>query len=302
MVAVVGPTGVGKSGLALKLALTCGGEIVNADSRQVYRGMDIGTAKPDLDERAAVPHHLYDIVDPDGEFSLALYLRQVEDVLADIGRRGKVAFLVGGSGQYVWSVLEGWQVPTVAPQPELRSSLEAEVAASGIDGLYQELERIDPVAAGRIDPRNVRRVVRAIEVCRVTGRRFSELGQKTPPSFPSFVIGLTAERAELYRRIDLRVDWMIEQGLVAEVEGLLRKGYGLDMPAMSSLGYKQIGALLKGEMDLETTVQQVKNETHRFARQQYAWFRLNDKRIHWLDIAAGADGPAADILKEFLGS
>ncbi|MDO8491451.1 MAG: tRNA (adenosine(37)-N6)-dimethylallyltransferase MiaA [Dehalococcoidia bacterium] len=300
VIAVVGPTAVGKSGLALALATAVGGEIVNADSRQVYRHMAIGTAKPGLSERGAISHHLYDIVDPDGEFSLALYHRMVGEAFAGIGARGKIAFLVGGSGQYVWSVIEGWQVPVVTPQPELRRLLEAEAGARGVESLHRELERVDPDAARKIDPRNVRRVVRAIEVHRVTGKRFSELARKTPPQFHVLVIGLTADRAELYRRIDLRVDGMVEQGLVAEVEGLVKRGYGLELPAMSGLGYKQIGTFLKGKIDLPTAIQQVKNETHRFARQQYAWFRLKDERIRWLDIGGEVEKPALELVRDFL--
>lgn len=300
VVAIVGPTAVGKSRLALLLAQELGGEIVNADSRQVYRYMDIGTAKPRPEERASVPHHLYDVVDPDQEFNVAIYLNLAKQTLEDIGRRGKLAFIVGGSGLYVWSLLEGWQLPGVPPQPELRRRLEARAKVEGIESLHDELRRIDPQAAEKIDPCNLRRVIRALEVYHITGRRFSELGQRQPPSFARLIIGLTTERADLYHRIDSRVDQMMEQGLVAEVQGLMQRGYSLDLPSMSGLGYRQIGLYLSGKLDLPAAIQQLKFETHRFARQQYAWFRLSDQRIKWLDVRGEYQQIAHKMAEQFL--
>ncbi len=296
VIAIVGPTSAGKTELALSLARTFNGEIVNADSRQVYRYMDIGTAKPGPQEQKSIPHHLIDIVDPDEDFNLALYQPLAYGAIEDIHKRGKLPLLVGGSGLYVWSVSEGWQIPAVSPDPALRRQLEDRAAREGVDGLYQELHKIDPVAAGKIDRRNVRRMIRALEVCYAIGS-FSQLQGKKPPGFETLLLGLTSGRDELYRRIDQRVDNMIEQGLVAEVKGLVDRGYEFELPAMSSVGYRQVGRFLQGEVDLPTAIQQTKFETHRFARHQYAWFRLDDPRIHWFDIQAQGEDNIVPLME-----
>ncbi len=299
VIVIVGPTAVGKSELAFSLAQTLGGEIVNADSYQVYRYMDIGTAKPSLEQRKSIPHHLIDIVYPDEAFSLALYQPLAYKAIEDIQQRGKLPLLVGGSGLYVWSVIEGWQIPQVSPDPEFRRRMVEKVTKEGVDSLYQQLCRIDPVAAKKIDQRNVRRVIRALEVCQVTGS-FSQLRGKEPTGFKTLLLGLTTNRGELYRRIDQRVDNMVEQGLVKEVKGLVDKGYGFELPAMSSVGYKQIGEFIQGKIDLATAIQQTKFETHRFARHQYAWFKLNDPRIHWFDIQGQVEEPVLHLVEREL--
>ncbi|MFC1992827.1 tRNA (adenosine(37)-N6)-dimethylallyltransferase MiaA [Chloroflexota bacterium] len=300
LVAIVGPTGIGKSQLALSLAQALNGEIVSADSRQVYRHMDIGTAKPVAEELALVPHHLISIVNPDEDFSLAQYQQLANLAIEDIQNRGKLALLVGGSGLYIWSVLEGWEIPRVPPDPEFRHSLEERAARDGKDALYQELMTVDPVAAQRIDPRNVRRTIRALEVHRAAKTPFSQLQRKKTPPFETLIIGLTAERAELYNIIDSRVDKMMEQGLVTEVETLVSRGYDINLPAMSSIGYKQIGTFLRGEAELETATQQIKFENHRFVRHQYSWFQLKDDRIHWFNIQGEPEPEIAAMLDEFL--
>ncbi len=284
LVAIVGPTATGKSRLALRLAQTFDGEIVSADSRQVYRYMDIGTAKPSRQELSLIPHHLVDIVNPDEDFSLAQYQQLAYRTIDDIQQRNKLALLVGGSGLYVWAVLEGWGIPQIPPDQEFRHSLQEKVAEGGAEELYQELVKTDPVAARRIDRHNVRRLIRALEVSRGAETPFSQLQHKTAPPFNTLIIGLTIDRAELYRRIDLRVDKMIEEGLVEEVRKLVNMGYDFHLPAMSGIGYKQIGTFLKGELTLPAAIQQVKFETHRFVRHQYNWFRLGDNRIQWFDI------------------
>ncbi|MGB2582850.1 MAG: tRNA (adenosine(37)-N6)-dimethylallyltransferase MiaA [Dehalococcoidia bacterium] len=297
LVAIVGPTAIGKSSLALELGRTFGGEIINADSRQVYRYMDIGTAKPTLEERAVVPHHLIDVVNPDQDFNLALYQSKVRKIIDDIQRRRKPALLVGGSGLYVWAILEGWRIPAVPPDHVMRQELEARAQSEGVEALYEELKQLDPDAAERIDPRNVRRLIRAIEVSR-QGKPFSRL-QGKEPFVNSLVIGLTTDRTDLYQRIDARVDSMMEKGLLTEVEGLITKGYGFDLPSMSGLGYKQIGMFLQGEIDLPTAIQQIKGNTHRFARHQYNWFRLQDERIHWFDIRKEIKQAVQDLIERF---
>jgi len=300
LVAIVGPTGIGKSQLALRLARISNGEIVSADSRQVYRHMDIGTAKPGREELSLVPHHLINILNPDEDFSLAQYQELAYRVIDDIHQRNKLPILVGGSGMYVWSVLEGWGIPRVPPDLEFRHSLEEKAARVGKDKLYQELEEIDPVAAQRIDQRNVRRTIRALEVHRNTETPFPQLQYRKAPPFDTLIIGLTADRAELYRRIDLRVDEMLKQGLVAEVEKLMNMGYDFNMPAMSGIGYKQIGMFLNGELALAAAIQQIKFETHRFVRHQYNWFQLKDERIDWFDIQSRLDSEITMLLTRFI--
>jgi len=296
LVAIVGPTAVGKSRLAIHLAQTFNGEIVGADSRQVYRYMDIGTAKPSPEELSLIPHHLVNIVNPDEDFSLAQYQQLAYRAIEDIQRRNKLALLIGGSGQYVWSVLEGWGIPPVPPNLEFRHSLEEKAAKVGKDKLYQELMKVDPIAAQRIDRHNVRRVIRALEVHRATETPLSQLQHKKAPLFNALTIGLTTDRGELYRRIDLRVDQMIGQGLVAEVEKLVNMGYDLNLPAMSGIGYKQIGMFLKGELTLAAAIEQIKFETHRFVRHQYTWFQLKDGRIKWFDIQSKTDSEITTLL------
>jgi tRNA dimethylallyltransferase len=297
IIAIVGPTATGKSALAIQLALALGGEIVSADSRQVYRYMDIGTAKPSREDRAKVPHHLIDIITPNEDFTLATYQALAFQAIADIQRRDKLALLVGGSGLYVRAVTGGLSIPKVAPDPELRRKLEERSAQEGYQSLYSELRNVDPAAAEKIDPRNVRRVIRALEVCLTAGVPFSQL-QRSAPKMSTLIIGLTTSRDDLYKRIDSRVDDMIERGLVDEVKGLLDRGYSPELPAMSGLGYKQIVAHLKGEISLEETIQHIKYETHRFARHQYAWFRLKDERIHWFDIREEPLESIRDLITE----
>jgi len=299
LVALVGPTGIGKSQLAIRLAQAFNGEIVSADSRQVYRYMDIGTAKPSPEELSLIPHHLINIVNPDEDFSLAQYQQLAYRTIEDIKQRNKLALVVGGSGQYVWSILEGWGIPQVPPNWEFRHSLEEEAAKVGKGKLYQELMKIDPIAAQRIDRQNVRRVIRALEVHRGTKTPISQLQYKKAPLFNTLIVGLTTDRGELYRRIDLRVDQMIKQGLVAEVERLVNMGYDLNLPAMSSIGYKQIGVFLKGEITLATAIQQIKYETHRIARHQYSWFQLKDSRIKWFDIKDSVDPAIIKLVANF---
>ena len=300
LVAIVGPTGIGKSRLALHLAQTFNGEIVSADSRQVYHYMDIGTAKPSPQELSLVPHHLINIVNPDEDFSLAQYQQLAYRAIADIQQRNKLALLVGGSGLYVWSVLEGWGIPRVPPDREYRHNLEEKAARVGTDELYQELIKVDPVTAQKIDRCNVRRIIRALEVHKSTRIPFSQLQHKQAPPFNTLIIGLTTDRAELYRRIDLRVDEMIEQGLVEEVKKLVNMGYDFNLPAMSGIGYNQIGMFLKGELTLAAAIQQIKFETHRFVRHQYNWFQLKDDRIQWFDIQSQADSEITTPLAKFI--
>lgn len=300
LLGIVGPTAVGKSQFGIQLAQAFDGEIVNADSRQVYRYLDIGTAKPTLQERAIVPHHVFDVVSPNENFSLAQYQQMATRAIDDIHQRGKLPIVIGGSGQYLWAVLEGWGVPRVAPNPEFRQEMQERADMGEGDRLHEELNAVDPEAAQRIDPRNVRRTIRALEVFNETETPISQLQRREAPPFNIFVIGLTADREELYRLIDLRVDRMIELGLVDEVKRLVSRGFDFNMPALSSIGYRQIGQFLRDELTLPGAIQQIKFETHRFARQQYTWFREEDTRIHWFDIQKTAPSELMGPLKKFL--
>jgi tRNA dimethylallyltransferase len=301
VVAVVGPTAVGKTALSLQLATLFHGEIISADSRQVYRGMDIGTAKATLDERTLVPHHLIDAVAPDAWLSLAQYKALASDAIADIWSRGRVPFLVGGTGLYVRALLEGWTVPEVPPNEELRQRLYERAEREGGASLHSELAGLDPAAAVAIDARNVRRVIRALEVCLETGTPISEQQSRVAPAYRVLQLGLTLPRVALYSRIDARIDDMIAAGLVNEVRGLLQRGYVLDLPSMSGLGYRQIAGHLKGDCSLAEAVVQIKRQTRRFVRQQYNWFRLDDAAITWLDADGQAEGRARALVAAFLG-
>ncbi len=305
LVSIVGPPAVGKTALSLHLAETFDGEVVSADSRLLYRGMDVGTAKPTPEEQAHVPHHLLDVADPDETVGLAEYQALAYATIDRIHDRGRLPLLVGGTGQYVRAVVEGWRIPRVPPQPELRAELEAEAAQDGPVALHGRLAALDPDAAARIHPNNVRRVVRALEVCLVTGRPISELQRKQPPPYRILQIGLTMDRAPLYARADRRVEGMIEAGLEAEVRRLVEAGYGWDLPAMSGLGYVQFRPYLAGQVALSEVVVEIQQETHRLVRQQYTWFRLDDPAIHWFDVstaAARADlpGEATTLVRGWL--
>ena len=301
LICVAGPTAVGKTALAVELAKRFGGEVVNADSRQVYRGMTIGTAKPTEAERAVAPHHLIDILDPPENFGLGQFLERANDALRDIRERGMVPIVCGGTGQYVWALAEGQQLAAVPPDPEFRAALEAEAELAGAEVLHERLAAVDPARAAVLDPRNVRRVIRALEIHHVTGRLPSELQPVSTQAGNSLALGLTMPRDALYRRIDERVDRMMADGFLREVEDLRAAGFPMNTGPLNSPGYRELGQYLDGEMSLEEAVERTKTQTHRLARRQYAWFKLSDPRIRWLD----ADDPglterASDAVSEYL--
>lgn len=292
LVTIAGCTAVGKTDLAIGLAQLLGGEIVGADSRQIYRQMDIGTAKPTAAERALVPHHLVDLIDPDEDFSLARYQELALGTIADVTARGRMPLLVGGTGQYLQALLEGWQVPQVPPQPGLRAALAAEAETIGAEALFRRLATVDAAAARAIGPTNLRRIIRALEVYQITGRPISEQQTKSPPPYSMVTLWLDMPREELYRRIDERVDRMIAAGLVDEVHTLLDRGYAWELPALSSLGYKEFRAYFAEQQSLQACIQALKWNTHAFARRQISWFkRLPDVRI----IAAGPTALASAL-------
>ena len=282
----MGPTGVGKTALAVALAERFRGEVISADSRQVYRQMDIGTGKPSAEEQRLAPHHLLDLLDPTESFDLANFLALAHAAIDKVKGRGGLPLVTGGTGQYIWALYEGWQVPPAAPNAEFRRSKQLEADRIGPQALHQELAAVDPVRAAQIDPRNVRRVIRALEILHFTQRIPSEYGGRAEGPSDAPVLGLNLDREELYRRIDLRVDQMMSRGFLAEVERLAARGLTFEKGALASPGYRELGQYLSGELTLDEAVLRTKSQTHGLARGQYGWFKPSDPRITWLDAAA----------------
>ena len=283
VIALVGATAVGKSAVAVELARRIGGEIINADSRQVYRGMAIGTGVPSEDERGGVPHHLYGISAPDDDFSLGRFLTSAMCAIQDIHEREKTPLVVGGTGQYVWALLEGWNVPEVAPNPDLRQELIERAEAEGRDALHEELRRLDPAAAELIHPNNLIRTVRALEVVMTTGRLFSEQRTQTAPPWDTRISGVSMERPALDARIEQRIDRQLQDGWIDEVKNLLERGYSPSLSSFRSIGYREIAAHIESGMPFDEMRQTIIHKTRRFARTQFAWFRHDDERITWMD-------------------
>ncbi len=298
---VVGPTAVGKTAVGVQLALCLGGEVVSADSRQIYRLMDIGTAKPSAEERARVPHHLLDVVDPDQTLTLAEYQQLAYAALRGIVGRGRVPLVVGGTGLYIRAVAEGWTIPPVAPNAALREALQARAEREGGESLYAELRAVDPEAAERIDSRNVRRVIRALEVYHGSGRAFSAQQRRRPPPYDLLWIGLTMPRGELYQRADVRIEHMMAAGWADEVRDLLTRGYGPELPAFSALGYREMAAYVQGKTSLDEALALIKRHTRGFIRHQYAWFRPQDPRIHWFDMSEPCLTGIEELARAFVG-
>jgi tRNA dimethylallyltransferase len=300
LIAIVGATAVGKTATAIRLCREFHGEIISADSRQIYHGLDIGTAKPTSQERAVAVHHLIDVVDPDQVLGLAEYQALAYAAINDVLGRKRVPFLVGGTGQWVRAVTEGWGVPRVPPDYALRAELEAEANRVGPRALHARLASVDPDAAAKIDYRNVRRVIRALEVYLKTGIPISQHQRAQSPPYRMLQIGLTMPREMLYARADARVERMLADGLLAEVRMLVDQRYHLGLPAMSGLGYRQMGQHLAGELSLDEAVRLIKKETRRFIRQQYNWFRLDDPAIHWFDVSGEYYATLRQVVAAFL--
>jgi tRNA dimethylallyltransferase len=300
LVVILGPTAVGKSEIAQKLALRLNAEIVGADSQQVYRRMDIGTAKPPPELREKIPHHVIDVVDPDEEFNAATYREQARASIHDIQRRGKPAIVCGGTGLYIKALTRG-----LFAGPErnaaVRTALTLEAQGSGLRTLYERLERIDPSATAWIHPHDAQRIIRALEVYETTGKPMSEWqkahGFKENP-FATLKVGLHRPRAELYGLIHRRCEQMIEAGLVGEVKGLLAQGYSLDLKPLQSVGYRHIGLFLNGQLSFDEAVFLMRRDTRRLAKRQLTWFR-SDGEIRWFHPELERD-KIADLVKEFL--
>jgi len=285
LLVLVGPTAVGKTAFSLDIAETFGCEIVSGDSMQVYRGMDIGTAKASPEERRRVPHHLIDIRDPDEPFSVSDYQREAARAIRDITARGRLPFLVGGTGLYIQAVCYNYAFHEGGPDEAFRERMRAYAREHGNEALHRRLAAVDPQTAARLHPNDVRRVIRALEVYRQTGVTLTEqLAAQTRESpYRLCMIGLTMERKKLYERIEERVDDMIRRGLVDEVAGLLARGFDDSMTAMQGLGYKEIAAHLRGETTLEEATAILKRNTRRFAKRQLSWFRRM-KDVVWVDV------------------
>jgi tRNA dimethylallyltransferase len=300
LIVIVGPTAVGKTEISIQLAERLGGEIVSADSRLFYRGMDIGTAKPTLEERRRVPHHLIDVADPQTTWSLALFQQAAADAIAGIHSRGHLPFLVGGTGQYIHAVTHGWTPPVTSPDAYLRAELEARAETEGYLALHAELRQLDPAAAGRIDPRNVRRTVRALEVIRLTGRRFSEQRGQAEAQYRLLTIGLSRPRPEIYARLDARIESMFAAGLLDEVQHLLDAGCSPDLPTMSAIGYRECVNVLAGRMPVEEAKTGMRRLTRIFVRRQANWFKLDDPSIRWFDAGKANIGEIEQVIHDFL--
>ncbi|MBS3749913.1 MAG: tRNA (adenosine(37)-N6)-dimethylallyltransferase MiaA [Anaerolineales bacterium] len=300
LIVILGPTAVGKTEISIQLAERLDGEIVSADSRLFYRGMDIGTAKPAQEERDRVPHHLIDVADPDQVWNLAIYLGEAKKVIRDIYQRGKLPFLVGGTGQYIEALLEGWRIPSVEPDPELREVLRGWAEEIGVDGIRKRLETLDPQATKKIDGPNLRRMIRALEVIFISGEKFSKQKGKGPTPFRELKLGLTRPREELYQRIDDRIQAMLEAGFVEEVKRLLKEGYDPDLPPLSAIGYRQIIHYLQGVITLEEAVRQMESRSHSYVRKQANWFQKDDPEITWFSVSDNTLSEMEREIQEFL--
>jgi tRNA dimethylallyltransferase len=300
LILIVGPTAVGKTEIAIQLAERLNGEIVSADSRLFYRGMDIGTAKPTPEEQARVPHHLIDIADPDQILSLAVFQQKARSAIADIHTRNKIPFLVGGTGQYIRAVTEGWSPPEVEPDERLRNELERMKEERGAHWLYEKLKILDPVAAEKIDPRNYRRTIRALEVLMTTGKRFSEQRGKSESPYQLITVGLTRPRAELYERVDQRIEMMFANGFIEEVKSLLAKGYSPSLPTMSAIGYREGIKVIQGEFSEEQAKAEMRRITRIFVRRQANWFKESDPNIKWFRVEEGILNEIESYIRKLL--
>ena len=300
IVVLAGPTGVGKSALALDLAERFRLEIVSADSRQVYRQVAIGTARPTPAERARVAHHLVDYVNIDEPYSVARFRADGDAVLADLARRGIGAMVVGGTQHYVEALIDRIEPPRVPPDPALRTALEQDAAERGADALHARLAALDPTSAASIPATNVRRVVRALEVTLVSGRPFSALSRLRGTPLPALRLALTMPREDLYRRVDERVDAMLAAGWLDEIRAVLAAGYSPDLPALSSTGYRELLAALRGDATLEEAIQRTKWATHAYIRRQYVWLRRHGGYT-WIDQGPDALKEASSRIERFLG-
>jgi tRNA dimethylallyltransferase len=298
IIAIVGPTASGKTALSISLAQKYNGEIVSADSRQIYRGMDIGTATPSPAEQDGIPHHLLAIKNPDEEYTVSDYKRDATAAISQILKNNRVPIMVGGTGLYVDAVLDNLDIPEVKADPELRAKIEKDIAENGLVTVFKKLVDRDPDAAYVVDPKNPRRVVRALEVAISTGEPFTAQRKKNGPLFNALKIGLNPPAEILRGRIDLRVEIMLQDGLVNEVETLVKR-YGSGCPAFDAIGYREIISYLDGKISLEKAADIIKHNTWHYAKRQMTWFR-KDKNIRWIAKPEEAEKLVSSFLKNNL--
>lgn len=289
LLVIVGPTAVGKTALSIELANMVKGEIISGDSIQVYRGMDIGTAKITQEEMQGIRHHLIDIHNPDHPFSVAEFQDRTTKLIKDIHSRHHLPMIVGGTGLYIQSVIYQYEFSDVGQDEGLRKQLEELVLQQGVDILHERLQKIDPITASRLHPNDVKRVIRAIEIYELTGTTMADYQKRAKQSpYDLFLLGLTMERERLYHRINERVDLMMKQGLLQEVQELLHQGYSKDLISMQAIGYKEIIQYIEGHCSLEQAVEDIKKNSRNFAKRQLTWFR-SMKEIQWVDSSIEAD-------------
>ena len=302
LVVILGPTAVGKTEIAIQLAERLNGEIVSADSRLFYRGMDIGTAKPTAQQRTRVPHHLIDVAEPDEVWSLAVFQTEANKAIQQICARRHLPFLVGGTGQFIRAIVEGWRIPPAQPDIRLREALNRLALEFGAGRLHSQLAHLDPQAAQAIDPTNVRRTIRALEVILSTGKRFSDQRTSGHLLYESLLLGLSLPRTELYHRIDERISRMLEQGFADEVGRLLDRGFSPDLATMSAIGYGEMVSYLQGKTTLEQAIASMKHRTRVFVRRQANWFKQADPAIHWFSISAATMDEMNALIRDWLNS
>ncbi|MFZ2097863.1 MAG: tRNA (adenosine(37)-N6)-dimethylallyltransferase MiaA [Anaerolineales bacterium] len=300
LVVILGPTAVGKSAMAIHLAVHLDGEIISADSRLFYRGMDIGTAKPTKEERLRVPHHLIDIADPDEIYSLALFQMEANAAIHKVYANHHLPFLVGGTGQFLHSIIEDWRIPPVEPNPRLRQVLQQWSNEIGPLKFHTKLSVLDPQAAGAIDPSNVRRTIRALEVIFTTGKRFSNQRTKGNQPYDTLLVGLTLPREELYRRIDERISGMIKAGFIDEVQRLLDAGYSPNLPTLTAIGYGEVVAYIQRKIIIDEAIVLMKRRTRSFVRRQANWFKENNPDIHWFDASKDNEGEIEKLINNWI--
>ncbi|RXT15205.1 tRNA (adenosine(37)-N6)-dimethylallyltransferase MiaA [Ammoniphilus sp. CFH 90114] len=289
LLVIVGPTAVGKTSLSIDLAKALDGEIISGDSMQVYKGMDIGTAKITEAEMDSVPHYLIDILEPDKDFSVADFQHQSRQLITEINLRGKLPMIVGGTGLYIQSVIYEYKFSEAQKDLSLRTALEEYTELHGKEALHQRLQAIDPITAKRLHQNDVKRVIRALEIYELTGKPMAEYQQRSSESpYQLCLLGLTMERTLLYERINMRVDLMISQGLVAEVQRLLDQGYDSSIPSLQGIGYKEVIDYLHGKTSLDEAIERIKKNSRNFAKRQLTWFR-SMKDINWLDMTEPGD-------------
>lgn len=300
---IIGPTAVGKTKLSIDLAKKFDGEIISGDSAQVFKGMDIGTAKITADEMEGIPHYLIDCREPSESYNVYDFKHEVKRLITDITNRGKLPILVGGTGLYIQSVLYDYQFPETTANPDIRHKLEERIEKEGSDAVYQTLVEIDPVAAEKIHPNNTKRVIRALEVFYDSGKRFSEQEQSTERTllYDVALIGLTMDRDLLYNRINKRVDTMMQLGLEEEVRNLYAKGLKAAQ-SMQAIGYKEFAGLFEGTETRENVISAIQRNSRRFAKRQFTWFR-NKMDVHWFDVTdlANFDKISEEISIEVAG-